>query len=384
MKPDWLPDSDEISERVTAILDRDSINLGPESGQDRLILMLTRSCELRCSYCFVGLTEDAAGTDHPGTADPVTFASPPGQPLGDMSASTLQTSIDWLMRSDRQRLGVQVFGGEPSRRWKHLVTALRYAYDHPRRAGRPIEFLFTTNGLGLRPALLKRLRDLPVTVQFSLDGGIHGNRFRRPLSGDMDASWQQTRAAIDILQSSGIRWFMNATLPPAACGELVERYQWARSENIPALQINYATGMSWKAHQVDQYLEGLHRVLTLHREDPGDFQLFNWQNGADPAPLCGDMIVDVDGSIYQVGALFHERRSPQLKATYRIGHLSKVERFTGLRWSLHELTLRTREALADSPVQCETFFDNVRLGAAVDIVVERVRADGIPMQAESA
>jgi sulfatase maturation enzyme AslB (radical SAM superfamily) len=301
-----------------------------------------------------------------------------------MSASTLQTSIDWLMRSDRKRLGVQVFGGEPSRRWKHLVAALRYAYGHPRRAGRPIEFLFTTNGHGLRPSLLERLRGLPVTVQFSLDGNIHGSRFRRPLSGDMDAAWRQACTAIDALQASGIRWFMNATLPPAASDELVERYQWARAEGIPALQINYATGMSWKEHQVDQYLKGLQRVLTLHREDPGQFQLFNWQNGADPAPLCGDMIVDVDGSIYQVGALFHERRSPQLKSTYRIGHLSTVARFTGLRWSLRELADRTRQALADNPAQSEVFFDNVRLGAAVDIMVERISAAGVPTQVESA
>jgi pyruvate-formate lyase-activating enzyme len=380
MTAPWLPTADAVSERVEAMLDRDSVNLGPESGQDRLMLMLTRSCELRCSYCFVGLSEEGAGRDHPGTVDPAVLADPPGQPVGDMSAQTLQKAIDWLMRAERPKLGVQLFGGEPSRRWRHLVAALRYAHGHPGRAGRPIEFLFTTNGLGITPKRLDKLDGLPVTIQFSLDGGARGNRFRRPLEGDLEAAWRRTRASIAALQGSGVAWFMNATIPPAAADELVERYQWAREVGAPALQINYATGMAWKPAQVAAYLGGLQRILDHHRADPGDLQLFNWNNGADPAPLCGDMIVDVDGSIYQVGALFHERRSPWLKRTYRIGHLDRATRFTGQRWSLRELAARTRDALADQPRQCEVFFDNVRLGAAVELVVERARAAGVPDQ----
>ena len=89
------------------------------------------------------------------------------------------------------------------------------------------------------------------------------------------------------------------------------------------------------------------------------------------------MIVDVDGSVYQVGALFHERRSPSLKRSYRIGHLSDLgARFTGRRWSLAALADRTREALT-GPAR-DVFFANVALGAAVDLVVERARAEGTP------
>ena len=374
----WPPAPAEVDAHVGVMLSRDSLNLGESSDQDRLMLMMTRSCELRCSYCFVGLTEDGRGEDHPGTPDPVTLQAVPGQPRGDMSAATLQRAVDWLMRSDRDRLGMQFFGGEPTRRYKHLRAALLYATQHPQRRGRPLEFLLTSNGLTLTPARLAALKGLPLTLQFSLDGDAHGSRFRRALQAPADAVWQATDAAIDALNASGLNWFMNATLPPAAAEEVEARYRWARARRVPALQLNYATGMAWRPEQEQAYLTGLANVLAHHRTQPAGLRLLNWANGADPAPLCGDMIVDVDGSIYQVGALFHERRSPMLKATYRIGHLSTLSGgpFTGRRWRLAELAERTRQALSGR--DRDIFFDNVRLGAAVDLVVGHARSQGVP------
>lgn len=380
----WRSTNAEIDARVAQMLARDSLNLGGGSDQDRLMLMLTRSCELRCSYCFVALSEAGRGQDHPGQADPATFAAPPGQPVGDMSAATLQRAIDWLMRSERDRLGLQFFGGEPTRRFSHIRAALRYAEQHPRRAGRPIEALLTTNGLSLSPARLAALAGAPLTVQLSLDGDALASRFRRPHApagsgpAAAAAAAEATERAIDALQASGLAWFMNATLPPAAADEVEARYRWARARGIPAMQLNYATGMDWSAAQTAAYLAGLWAVLEHHRAAPEGLRLFNWANGADPAPLCGDMIVDVDGGVYQVGALFHERRSPELKASYRIGHLDGLQagRFTDRRWRLSALAERTRAALSGRPL--EIFFDNVRLGAAVDLLVERARQKGAP------
>lgn len=373
----WLPTGPEVEAHVPAMLARDSQNLGPDSAQDRLMLMLTRSCELRCTYCFVALTEEGRDLDHPGQPAPVAAGPSPNLPVGAMSAATLQGAIDWLMDSERPRLGLQFFGGEPTRRWKHLRAALLYAQQHPRRRGRPLDLLLTTNGQALSPARLATLRGLPLTIQFSLDGDAHASRFRRPLEGPAAAAWRATEGAIAALQASGLPWFMNATLPPAAAHEVLDRYLWARQQGVPALQLNYATGMSWSPAQQRAWLEGLWTVLEHHRSQPAGFRLLNWQNGADPAPLCGDMIVDVDGGVYQVGAIFHERRSPGLRAAYRIGHLHELGgRFTGRRFSLRELAERTRQALPEG--QRETFFANVRLGAAVDLLVQRARARGLP------
>ncbi len=371
----YIPTPEQVDEHVRHILDRDSLNVGVEGRQDRLMLMLTRSCELRCTYCFVRLTEESHGVDH---AD--AYRIDEGQdstgstPLGDMPLATIRKSVDWLLSSRRRRLGLQLFGGEPARRWDHVMETLSYITGHPKRHDRPIEILLTTNGVGLAVQRLEQLRRFPVRVQFSLDGDAHSSRFRRGHKYGQDEVNARTEAAIDALNESRVGWFMNATLPPAAAGEVLARYRWARERGVPALQINYVTGMTWNQKHFDQYLAGVQAALHHHHLYPGNFKLFNWYNDADPAPLCGDIIVDVDGEIYQVGALFHEKRSPELKTTYRLGHLDDELPFTNTRLSLAELAERTREAFTSNHKHREVFFNNVRLGAAVDLVVQRTKA----------
>ena len=114
--------------------------------------------------------------------------------------------------------------------------------------------------------------------------------------------------------------------------------------------------------------------LLHHHAHPDGIHLFNWFNEADPVPLCGDIIVDVDGRVYQVGALFHEKRSPELKSTYCVGQVGDPGLpFTNTRLTLSELAERTREALRYKDKQRQVFFDNVRLGAAVDLVVQHLK-----------
>lgn len=366
-----LPRPEHVTKRMAQILRRGSMNVGGNATMDRLMLMLTRSCELRCSYCMVGLTEEGFGQDHDGHADPTVFAQErPGTPRGDMSTATLHGAIDLLMRSTKPRLGLQLFGGEPSRRWDALVDVLEYAQGHPQRRGRPVEMLFTTNGVGLTPERVARIEHLPAVVQFSLDGDERGSRFRRGHLFEHDEAVDRMMAAIDTLNASPIRWFMNATLPPAAAGEVMARYRWAREAGVPALQMNYATGMRWSDDQLAAYLEGLQEMLIHHHGDPGDLELLNWRNQADPVPLCGDIIVDVDGTIYQVGAIFHERRFPHLKRAYRRAHLDDTPPFDGLRMTLQTLWAKTQETLGAHGRDLEIFEQNVRLGAAVDLVVQ--------------
>lgn len=370
-----LPTPQAIERHVEIMLERDSLNVGLEGQQDRLMFMMTRSCELRCSYCFVRLTEDGYGEDFNGKYHPHNHPEPTDPtPVGDMPLSVSKQSIDWLLSSSRDRLGMQLFGGEPARRWDVLVETLRYVKEHPNRRGREVETLFTTNGVGLDASRLEEIKEFDVRVQFSLDGDSQASRFRRGHLVSQDEANLLTEQTIDALKDSGVWWFMNATLPPASAGEVLQRYQWALDRGVPALQINYVTGMKWTDAQLQEYLSGIQQMLLHHHHHPTNLQLFNWFNQADPVPLCGDIIVDVDGQIYQVGALFHEKRSPELKRAYRLGEVTDPNLpFTNTRLTLAELANRTRQALRNNPKHCDVFFNNVRLGAAVDLVVQQLK-----------
>jgi hypothetical protein len=361
-----LPTPAQVERRLAQILAADSAQTGGGARTARLMLMLTRSCELRCSYCFVALREDEHGLDHPGAAEPDGAI-----PRGDMHRETARRAIDRLVTSDKPRLGLQLFGGEPSRRWDVLLDAVAYLTHHPGRRARPLEVLLTTNGLGLDAARLDALRAFPVVVQLSVDGFGEGNRFRRPhllSQTDADRRWE---AALPTLRGSGIPWFLNVTLPPAAAGEIPARSAAARAQGVPAIQLNYATGMRWTDEQVAAYLTGLWQVLRADRAAPGAMTFYNWNNAADPAPLCGDTIVDVDGTLLQVGGIFHERRFPGLRRAYRHGHLDDAAAFGESRATLADLWARTRAAL--TPDEAEVFAGGMRLGAAVDIVCRLAR-----------
>lgn len=361
-----LPTDAQIQTRLQQILRRGSLNVGGNAPMDRLMLMFTRSCELRCAYCFVDLDEEDDGAVFAGGYR--------GQlPRGELSSETLAAAIDLLMSSEKPRLGLQTFGGEPTRCFDRVLEMIDRCLEHPARQGRPVEFLITTNGLSLSAERIAALDRPGVVVELSLDGDQRGNRFRRPLALPVEEAWAATEAAVERLKSSSLRWFMNATLPPAAAGELSATWAWARERRVPALQINYGTGMAWSRAQVETWLLGLQAMLAEHQADPRGMELLNWANDADPVPLCGDIIVDVDGTVLQVGGLFHERRFPELRAAYTRGRVGELAGLPGLRFSLQGLWRQTQEVLG--PREWEIFAGNVALGAAIDLVVQVARRE---------
>ncbi|MBM4366548.1 MAG: radical SAM protein [Deltaproteobacteria bacterium] len=343
-----LPTLAQAERRLAQVLAADSAQTGGHT--DRLMLMLTRSCELRCAYCLVGLSEQGAGRDFSGEYQA-------GRPVGDMPPATVDAALAHLHASPKPRLGLQIFGGEPTRRWDLVEHAVATA-----RRGREVEVQLTTNGLNLDDGRLRWLADHDVTVQLSVDGAGRDNRFR--------STRHALDAAIVALRAAPVRWFLNVTVPPAASHELPDRLAHARDLGVPAVQLNYATGMRYTPAQFEGYLRGLDACL---RGDEGRVQLYNWQNAADPAPLCGDVICDTDGTLLQVGGIFHEARFPALYAVYRRGTVFDGAAFAATRSTLAELAARTEANLSTD--DWTLFRQGMLLGAAQDLVCRLARKE---------
>ena len=350
--PVWIPTADEVTERLQQILDRGSLNLGAKPDTERLLLMLTRSCQLRCGYCFVKTTE--FGTD--------------------MTFDVAQDGVDLIMRSDRDNLQVQFFGGEPTRRWDLVTEILAYTWQHPLRRGRPVEFVVTTNGATMTPDKVAVLERYPVTVLFSVDGDAAAHkRFRHAhLMSDEDA-YAHIDRTIDLLKASSLNWFANVTVPPAGSRDVFDRYTWARERGIPRLQLNYSVGHYWNPEQEARYLSAIQQALFHHARFPGGLHLFNWRSDCEPTMLSDDLIVDVDGSVVHDGAIFLERSLPELKVTYDRGHLEGLDEFDTLRWSLAKLDRVQRGTYPEGSKEHRAIVQNIRMGAAVDLVIRRVQ-----------
>ncbi len=352
-----IPTAAEAEERLRSTLARGSVNLGASAGIERLMLMLTRSCHLRCSYCFVSKVE--------------------GGPV--MPAATAHRAIDLLMKSERPRLELQLFGGEPSSEWERLTDVLDYATGHSDRRGRKLEIILTTNGVLLEQTRLDTLSKFPVVILFSIDGDATAHRRFRVVYSGADSVWHENDArtyariqgAVERLKVSRLNWFMNAVLPPSAAGELEARYDWAIAQKIPRLQLNYAVGMRWTDQQMHDYLEGLRRVL-LRQHAQEEIMLFNWRSDCEPVVLSDDLIVDVDGTVLHDGAIFLERSFGRLKQTYRRGHLDDLDAFDPLRWSLQTLYEVMRDTYPEDSEERAILLQNMRFGAAIDLLIQRV------------
>jgi len=346
-----IPTAEQAEHRLQQILRRGDVNLGAAAGCERLMLMLTRSCELRCGYCYVQKDEHA-----------------PSMPL-----SIARRAIDLLMSSERPRLELQIFGGEPTRRWDVLEGALEHAFGHPRLGTRTLDLILTTNGIGLDEARLRLLERWPVTVLFSLDGdSVAHRRWRNAHLLDDGAAYAAVERALQLLRASKVNWFMNAVLPPAAAGDVVPRFEWAKEHGIRAMQINYAVGMQWSEAQSERFLSGLRDLLHLHHRDPGGVHLYNWRSDCEPVMLSDDLIVDVDGSVMHDGAIFLERSFAKLKETYARGHVDALTRFDPLRWSLRKLYNVMSTTYPEGSPERAILLHNIRFGAAVDLLIQSV------------
>jgi pyruvate-formate lyase-activating enzyme len=346
-----IPSAEDVEARLAELLARGSVNLGAGAKTERLMLMLTRSCELRCSYCMVEKTETGL----------------------DMPPSIAHRAIDLLMRSERPRLQLQLFGGEPTRRWESVLDAWTYAAEHPALAGRELRLILTTNGIALDDEKIRVLEDRDVTVLFSLDGSPENHRrFRAAHLCSDDHAYASILRSLERIGKSRARWFMHSVFPPAAASDVGDRYRWAQARGIPRLQLAYAVGARWNEQQARTWLEGLVGVLREHHREPGALELFNWRNGAEPLILSDDLTVDVDGTVLHDGAIFLERGFPALRTAYRQGHLDTLVEFDSLRWSFAKLYAAMQETYDAGTPERTILEQNVRFGAAVDLTIDRL------------
>ena len=92
----------------------------------RLVVVLTWQCETRCTYCTI-----------------------PKQDGREMDGPTLDSAIELLMSSGREKLELRFFGGEPMMAWEQIQYGIEAAQSACQ--GRDIQFMITTNGYALTP-----------------------------------------------------------------------------------------------------------------------------------------------------------------------------------------------------------------------------------------
>ena len=126
---------------------------GPEDGRmATMVLQLTRTCNLRCAYCYTR-PRPTTGTDR-------------------MPPRTAERAVDVLFTHlpSRGPAGVTFFGGEPLTNLPALRAAAVRARELATRTGRDLRFSITTNATSVTSEAAELLASLYARVTVSIDG----------------------------------------------------------------------------------------------------------------------------------------------------------------------------------------------------------------------
>jgi uncharacterized protein len=124
----------------------------PDSAMEKLVIIPTRSCNMRCVYCDFG-----SSTAHPATLDPALACR-----LIDYAAENLSSKSQAMLRT-------HFFGGEPLVARQCVETAVHYSRMMCARKGLTPWFEITTNGF-FDPTAVPFIGDYINSAVISLDG----------------------------------------------------------------------------------------------------------------------------------------------------------------------------------------------------------------------
>jgi len=171
-------------------------------GVRRVVLYLTRRCNLRCSYCFVHDTDDGS--------------------CPRMASATARRALELLLPAQRP-VTIAFFGGEPLLEWNLLTEVVELAKHAYRGPGRP-GFEITTNGTLLDADKVAFLDREGFTMTVSLDGPRDVHNHSRPAREGH--SYEATLRGLRLLKGRRLaaRTTLRATFT-AAEPRLLERLQ---------------------------------------------------------------------------------------------------------------------------------------------------------------
>lgn len=182
----------------------DSVEYHVLNRAEQLILQVTQSCNLICSYCpYANKTDGVLQRNHSSKA---------------MNWETAKKAIDIFRdnSTDTDKLSIGFYGGEPLIAFPLIKKAVEYA--EKLFEGKEINFSMTTNGTLMTDEIIEYIVSHQMTIMFSIDGPakIHDiSRKKADGSGSFESAFSNLKKLIAVY---GERYhnkiFINMVLNP--------------------------------------------------------------------------------------------------------------------------------------------------------------------------
>lgn len=305
------------------------------SGSDRLILLVTHACQLRCAYCRVrkyGAT---------------------------MSPEAAEAGVRWLMGSLRDDVELQFFGGEPLLALGVVRRAVALAERLAAESGKRARFLLTTNGLALDAEAVDFLRDKNVAVEISCDGTMSAQDAQRPTARG-GGSWELLRAGLERLRGAGVTYQVIAVVLPEDAARAHERLEALAALGHRRIQLNYALGREWTPERREVLRASLERAAAAARRLGVEFVNATARR-REPVVLNSELTVDCDGTVFRETGVCLEEDFLEMKKRFRVADVRRAGLFESYGTTPFDNLALLASAYGDGPLRA-TLLSNLELG----------------------
>lgn len=210
-----------------------------------LTLNLTQDCNLRCKYCYVDKTCNAASY---------------------MSEKVAKEAIDFLLeQEDLKGFGISFYGGEPLLNYDVMKSTMDYASKKAIEHGLPeVDYHLTTNGTLLTNEIITVIKDYSINVMVSMDGPASIHDSMRVTTAGKGTHTLVSRGLKKLIDTSG-KHRISVSGVITNQNRLKTAYEYLSQFSLCDIKLSYARYLencnySLKEAQKEQYKEDMRSI----------------------------------------------------------------------------------------------------------------------------
>jgi sulfatase maturation enzyme AslB (radical SAM superfamily) len=263
---------------------------------NRLVLLITHSCQLRCRYCRVRKFKTTMGK------------------------KVLFQSIDLFFSRKSQERTLQFFGGEPLLCFNLIQDAVQYAKKFVNNEAQKVQYLLTTNGIELTPDKIDFFKKNNFIIEYSIDGVIEHQLHERR-NKDGFNYYERMLNNFKYLKKSGVDHYSISVFMPESAHTIFSNFIHLVEIGFKKLQINYALGVYWPKEKVQILFEETWKIIKFI-ENKNDITFVNLtRSRREPVVLNAELTVDCDGGLYLESGICLEEDFAAMKRKFFVAYL---------------------------------------------------------------
>lgn len=208
---------------------------------NKLILVITLRCNLRCKYCYVKKKNQT------------------------ISKENAKKAVDLLMKTEGNKKIIEFFGGEPLLETKLVIDLINYARKVSKDNNKEIKFLIETNGTKISNNLIKTINKKDTYLSISYDGSNNDTNRIYKNNNNNNKTSKVIEENISKLKKNKNIW-NNLTIIITTNGkDLTKSIKNLYKNDIKKLKINLLTKLMDKK-DIDNLKEELKKIEKFCKE----------------------------------------------------------------------------------------------------------------------